>query len=389
MVEMTIHRRALSRGLIGALLGLGILTAGPAQGQTECPGPLGANGPELCVLIREEVKGGREVRLRGPSPQSYTGDIGPYWVNLRAEFVFNSRGMAVYVHGDVERRQPIVGMGSYLSFLAEGGLGVPLDKAKGQVMLFGEASGPSSVTLSGSVGTPLWPSSTGLIEFVSFEPVCSLVPRGEAFACEYREIPLRRKNLVAVAAHMTFHITNVGDRIHVPGGAGLGDPPPPSENGDDGEEEDDPTPLGEGDWELAFRLAYSDLDFGEEGGSAETKELVFSAGYMLSDHHEIGFGVGYAGFDSSDSLEYGASYAYNFRAGEMLRLYLAALVLGFGGDRGDLLDYGYGLELGLKYYLGSHGGMLFGVTQRELVGAGGVPDASHLIAFGGLTLKLD
>ncbi len=145
--------------------------------------------------------------------------------------------------------------------------------------------------------------------------------------------------------------------------------------------------LEKGDIEIAFRFSFSDFDFDGPGGDSQTTEIVGSLGYMLTDHHEIGAGVGYADFDGSDSLEFGAAYTYNFRAGTSLNPYLSALVLGFGGDLGDVFDLGYGAELGVKVYPWPHGGMLFGVTYRELTGAGGVPDATNIIAFGGLTLK--
>lgn len=146
--------------------------------------------------------------------------------------------------------------------------------------------------------------------------------------------------------------------------------------------------LKKGDVEFQFRFSYSDLDFDGPGGDSETTEVLGILGYMLTDHHEVGAGVGYAKLDSSDSVEFGASYSYNFRAGTNLNPYLSALILGFGGDLGDVFDVGYAAELGVKVYPWSHGGMLFGVTYRELTGSSGVPDATHIIAFAGLTLKV-
>lgn len=145
--------------------------------------------------------------------------------------------------------------------------------------------------------------------------------------------------------------------------------------------------LAKGDFEISFRFSYSDLDFEGRGGDAEIKEFVGTFGYMLTDHHQLGAGIGYAGFDSSDTVEYGGAYSYNFRAAQSLNPYVSAVILGFGGDRGDVFDFGYGAELGLKVYPWPHGGMLFGVTYRQLRGKGGVPDATQFIAFGGLTLK--
>ena len=145
--------------------------------------------------------------------------------------------------------------------------------------------------------------------------------------------------------------------------------------------------LKKGDIEISFRFSYSDFDFDGPGGDSESTEIVGSFGYMLTDHHEIGAGVGYVSFDSSDTVEFGAAYTYNFRVGTSLNPYLSALVLGFGGDLGDVFDLGYAAELGVKVYPWPHGGMLFGVTYRELTGADQVPDATNIIAFGGLTLK--
>ncbi|MCP3962598.1 MAG: outer membrane beta-barrel protein [bacterium] len=145
--------------------------------------------------------------------------------------------------------------------------------------------------------------------------------------------------------------------------------------------------LEKGDREIIFRFSYSNLDFDGPGGDSETTEIAGSFGYMLTDHHEVGFGLGYASFDSSDSVEYGAAYTYNFRAGTSLNPFLSTLIVGFGGDLDDVFDLGYGVEAGVKVYPWEHGGVLFGVTYRELTGADGVPDASHLLAFAGLTLK--
>lgn len=145
--------------------------------------------------------------------------------------------------------------------------------------------------------------------------------------------------------------------------------------------------LEEGDLELQFRFTYSHLDFAGRGGSSTFTEALGSVGYMITDHHEVGAGVAYSSFGSADSVEYGLAYNYNFRVGESLNPYLGAVVVGFGGERGDLFDLGYAAELGVKVYPWSHGGMVFGVAYRELQGAGGARDATHVIAFGGLSLK--
>ncbi len=145
--------------------------------------------------------------------------------------------------------------------------------------------------------------------------------------------------------------------------------------------------LEKGDVEVAFRFSYSDLDFDHPGGSSESEELLVAIGYMLTDHHEVGAGVAYVGVGSSDSWEYGAGYTYNFRAGQGLNPYVAARILGFGNALADLFDYGWSAELGVKFYPGAHGGVLFGVSYRQLAGADNAPDATNVIAFGGLTLK--
>ena len=144
--------------------------------------------------------------------------------------------------------------------------------------------------------------------------------------------------------------------------------------------------LEKGDVEVQFRFSYNKLEF-EGGDDTETKEAVGIVGYMLTDRHEIGGGVGYFGVDSTEVLEYGGAYTYNMRAGESLHPYVSLLVLGFGGDRADVFDFGTALELGIKAYPGEHGGMLFGVAYRDLRGADGVPNADQLLAFGGVTLK--
>jgi len=145
--------------------------------------------------------------------------------------------------------------------------------------------------------------------------------------------------------------------------------------------------LKEGDLEFQFRFSYNDLDFDGTGGDSETTEVLSSFAYMLTDHHEIGAGVAYAESGSSDSVEYGTAYNYNFRSGESLNPYLGAFIVGFGGDRGDVFDLGYGAELGVKVYPWSHGGMVFALAYRELEGAGGVPDATQVLAGAGISLK--
>ncbi|MDH3525759.1 MAG: porin family protein [Acidobacteriota bacterium] len=145
--------------------------------------------------------------------------------------------------------------------------------------------------------------------------------------------------------------------------------------------------LAEGDVEVQFRVTYNDLDFDGPGGSSDSKEMFFSAGYMLTDHHEIGAGVAYGSSGSFDALEFGVGYDYNFRTGENLNAFVGASVVGFGGDRGDLFDLGYGAEVGVKVYPWSHGGLLFVATYRELEGSGGVPDATQVLGFAGIGLK--
>lgn len=145
--------------------------------------------------------------------------------------------------------------------------------------------------------------------------------------------------------------------------------------------------LSKGDVEIGFRFSYSNLDFDGQGGSSDSTVLEASAAYMLTDHHEVGAGVAYSSFDSSDQMEYGARYTYNFRAGQSLNPYVAATILGFGGDRSDVFDWGYAADFGVKVYPWTHGGVLFGATYRELTGARGGPDANQFIAFGGLSLK--
>ena len=145
--------------------------------------------------------------------------------------------------------------------------------------------------------------------------------------------------------------------------------------------------LVEGDVELQFRFTHSNFDFDGSGGSTDFTEVVGIIEYMLTDHHEIGGGVAYAEVDGSDSLEFGGNYTYNFRAGTDLNPYLAVQIVGFGGDRGDLFDIGYGAEAGLKVYPWAHAGALFGLNYRELIGSDGVPAATNLNLFGGVILK--
>lgn len=145
--------------------------------------------------------------------------------------------------------------------------------------------------------------------------------------------------------------------------------------------------LEKGDIEFAFRISYSELDFDGPGGDSDQQEYVATIGYMLTDHHEIGLGVGYVDFGFSDSFDFGGAYTYNFRAGQDLNPFIAAVVVGFGGDLGDVFDLGYGADLGVKAYPWEHAGVIFGVSYRELDGSDGFPDAEQIRAFGGVTLK--
>lgn len=145
--------------------------------------------------------------------------------------------------------------------------------------------------------------------------------------------------------------------------------------------------LAKGDVELQFRFMYNDLDFDGPGGDSDSTEVLGFFGYMLTDHHEVGAGMAYAEFGSSDALEYGVSYNYNFRSGTILNPYLGAFILGFGGDRGDVFDLGFAAEIGVKIYPWSHAGMVLATAYRELEGAGGVPDATNVLVFSGISLK--
>lgn len=144
--------------------------------------------------------------------------------------------------------------------------------------------------------------------------------------------------------------------------------------------------LEKGDKELAFRLRYTNLDF-DHLDNTETAEVRLTFAYMLTNHHEILGFVGYLMIDSFDDVNFGASYHYNFRAGDNLNPYVAPLVVKFAGDTEDTFDWGYGVEVGVKVYPWSHGGFLFGLNYVDFQGEIPLLDATQFNMFGGLTVK--
>lgn len=145
--------------------------------------------------------------------------------------------------------------------------------------------------------------------------------------------------------------------------------------------------LQKGDREIAFRFSYVNFDFEGPGGDVEVAQLDLSFGYMLTDHHEV-FGIlGWLATEGYEELALGGAYTYNFRAGRDLNPYLAVRFFTFEGDVGDIFDYSYGAEAGVKLYPWSHGGFIFGLGYRKMIGADGGQDRTDFAGFSGLIVK--
>jgi len=157
-----------------------------------------------------------------------------------------------------------------------------------------------------------------------------------------------------------------------------------------------------GENETAFRLSYSDTDFGSTGGldfgSSQDTDVSLAYGWYLTDSHELGLSLGYVkqeikggslGPDASiDGTQFGGFYNYNFSAGTTLTPYLGASLATMGGDLGDAYDFSYGVEFGVKVYPFEHGGFSFGLSYSELLSdTPGLPDASGINLGAGLLLK--
>ncbi len=160
--------------------------------------------------------------------------------------------------------------------------------------------------------------------------------------------------------------------------------------------------LEKGDREVAFRLVYADVDFGSTrgidlGGTTDA-ELSFSIGWLLTNSHQLGFGLGYVrqeidggdvfADEDTDGTTYLGFYNYNFRTESILTPYVGIQLAGLGGDVGDLYNFQYGAEVGLKIYPFEHGGVNVFLAYSELsADEEGIPDASAFGLGAALLLK--
>jgi hypothetical protein len=148
--------------------------------------------------------------------------------------------------------------------------------------------------------------------------------------------------------------------------------------------------LAEGEMELAFSFAYSDLSV-DGGPSATNVVLTGRFGFLLTDTHELGIVLDYADLEDfsgprGDEIGTGAFYHFNFQAGADMNPYVGGFYTFIGGDAGDVWDTSYGLEAGVKLFPWDSGGFNFGVRWSQLTGDAPA-DASGIDAFAGIQLK--
>jgi len=158
-----------------------------------------------------------------------------------------------------------------------------------------------------------------------------------------------------------------------------------------------------GDAELSFRISYVDVDFGSTqgldlGGTTDA-ELTFAGGWLLTQSHELGLSLGYVkqeieGGDvfqseDTDGTSLGAFYNYNFTTTSSVTIpFIGFNFAALGGDVGDVYNFQYGVEAGLKIYPFEHGGVVFSIGYTELVAEEDqLPDGSALSLGGGLLLR--
>ena len=152
--------------------------------------------------------------------------------------------------------------------------------------------------------------------------------------------------------------------------------------------------LKEGEIETTFRGSYTDVDIGSD--STESLQLRASFGWMLSDNHEFGWFATILDQETTISgsttevtgTSAGLLYHYNFTTGGDAAPYFGFSFGILGGDLGDLYDYSYAFEGGVKFYPFKHGGMIFGVSIGSLNSdQAGVPDADSVSIGAGMLLK--
>ena len=140
--------------------------------------------------------------------------------------------------------------------------------------------------------------------------------------------------------------------------------------------------------EVAGRLSYANVDL----GPAETTDTEFNLAYgrYLTENHEVGLTATYVkneieeedfGSESVDGMGVGAFYHFNFTTSGMITPFLGASVGFIGGDIGDLYDYQYGIEGGIKVYPFENAGVSVGLAWQQLVAAEDEWDDADGLAF--------
>lgn len=150
----------------------------------------------------------------------------------------------------------------------------------------------------------------------------------------------------------------------------------------------------QGEREVAVQLSYSNFSNGSAGSSnTETTLITGNFGYLLTDHHELGFSLGYESqkvvTTASDS-RLGANYTYNFKGGQDATPFLGlhAGVLNYSNAFGDSpYKSFYGVEAGVKLYPWDHAGFLFSASWDQY-NKDAAPKNGQLLAMKiGITLK--
>lgn len=140
--------------------------------------------------------------------------------------------------------------------------------------------------------------------------------------------------------------------------------------------------------EMAGSLTYTNLD----SGFIETTEtqVDLSYGRYLTDSHEVGARVTYYeteieeegfGSESIDGMGFGVFYHFNFVTSSVVTPFLGANVSWLGGDVGDVYDFQYGIEGGIKVYPFEHAGVVIGLEWAQLQAAENYYDDADGLSF--------
>jgi hypothetical protein len=153
--------------------------------------------------------------------------------------------------------------------------------------------------------------------------------------------------------------------------------------------------VGKGQNEIAGRLSYANVD----AGPVETTETDFSLSYgrYLTDSHQVGLIASYfdqeieeEGFGSvsADGTALGAFYHFNFLTSGIITPFLGVNASFLGGDIGDVYDFQYGIEGGIKVYPFEHAGFAFGIEWSQLQASEDYYEDADGLAFGaGLLIR--